>query len=53
MGEIQLKSWDGREKVLKDRYNISITVRYRGDKGKDDDHESIIKDRVKARLSKW
>jgi hypothetical protein len=27
------------ERVLKDRYNISIKVRYRGDKGKGDNDE--------------
>jgi hypothetical protein len=32
---------------------INIKVRYRGDKGKDDNRESITKDRVKARLAKW
>jgi hypothetical protein len=40
-------------RFLKDGYNISIKVRYRCDKGKDDDREIITKDRVKARLSKW
>jgi hypothetical protein len=39
--------------VLKDGYNVSIKVRYRGDKGKDDDRESITKDAVKEKLSKW
>jgi hypothetical protein len=34
-------------------YNISIKVRYRGDKGKDDNCESITKYRVKASLAKW
>jgi hypothetical protein len=38
---------------LKDGYSISIKVRYRGDKGKEHNHESITKDRVKARLPKW
>jgi hypothetical protein len=44
-----------REKVLKDGYNVSIKVRYRGDKGKDDDRESITKDAVKESLKvvKW
>jgi hypothetical protein len=40
-------------RFLEDKYNISLMVRYRGDKGKDDDHESITKDAVKERLSKW
>jgi hypothetical protein len=48
MGKLPLSNGGGREEVLKDGYNISITVRYRGDKSKDDDRESIIKDRVKA-----
>jgi hypothetical protein len=34
-------------------YNISIKVRYRGDKSRDDNRESITKDRVKASLAKW
>jgi hypothetical protein len=41
------------KRFFKDGYNISIKVRYRGDKGKDDSRESITKDRVKARLTKW
>jgi hypothetical protein len=39
MGKIPLQNWDGREKVLEGRYNISIKVRYRSDKGKDDNRE--------------
>jgi hypothetical protein len=39
IGKIELKNWDGREKVLEGRYNISIKVRYRGDNGKDDNRE--------------
>jgi hypothetical protein len=41
----QLAKWPGvhfpYKKVLKDRYNISIKVRCRGDKGKDDNHENL------------
>jgi hypothetical protein len=32
---------------------INIKVRYRGDKGKNGNWESITKDRVKVRLVKW
>jgi hypothetical protein len=42
-----------KERSLKGRYKISIKVRYRGDKDKDDNNESITMDRVKARLVKW
>jgi hypothetical protein len=39
IGKIQLSDWDGREEILKGIYKISIKVRYRGDKGKDDNNE--------------
>jgi hypothetical protein len=42
-----------RRFFLKGGCNIRIKVRYIGDKGKDDNRESITKDRVKARLAKW